>query len=145
MALKAVVDAVEARLAANWTLCPVIGANGQGETPDDGSAFLTVQYPVANASQTTIGAPGSNVFREEGAIRFVLNVPRGAGLATGLTWADTLAGLFRSKIIRRRRDVRSVLAGHRRPKRRRNVFRPVFRRALSGRPVRLTLPPPRKD
>lgn len=97
MALKAVVDAVEFRLAANWILCPVIGANGQGETPDDGSAFLVVQYPVANASQTSIGSPGSNAFREEGAFRIVINVPRGDGLSTGLTWADTLAGLFRSK------------------------------------------------
>jgi hypothetical protein len=99
MARKAVIDAVEARLAANWTLCPVIGVNTTAQTPADGSAFLTVQYPVANEEQASIGAPGSNIFREEGGIRFVLNVERGAGLSTGLQWADALASLFRGAVF----------------------------------------------
>lgn len=41
---RAVVDAVESRLAANWTTTPIIGVNLKGESPADGFPFLTVQY-----------------------------------------------------------------------------------------------------
>lgn len=99
MASKAVVDAVEARLTSYWTATPFIGFNTQGAAPTDGSEFLSVQYPVANGEQITIGAPGNNLWREEGVIRFVLNVKRGVAGAVGqgLGWADTLASLFRGK------------------------------------------------
>lgn len=99
MALKAVVDAVEARLAANWTTCPVIGANSQGDAPSDGSAYLVVQYPAANSRQASFGAPGANVWREDGAFRLVVHVPRGSGIATLLTWSETLAALFRGALF----------------------------------------------
>jgi hypothetical protein len=97
MASKAVVDAVEARLAANWTRCPVKGLNLDAETPADGSPFLVVQYPVANSEQASIGAPGANLWRESGAFRLVLSMKSGSGLADGLAWAGELAALFRGK------------------------------------------------
>lgn len=97
MAQKAVVDAVEARLAANWSATPYFGLNGGGEPPADGTPFLEVQYPVANTEQISIGSPGANVWREIGAIRFVLSIRRGQGVAQGLGYADTLAALFRGK------------------------------------------------
>jgi hypothetical protein len=99
MAAKAVVDAVEARLAANWSACPVVGLFGV--RPDDGASFVTTQYPVANAEAITIGAPGNNVHREAGAIRFVLSVSRQLAdpVAQGLQWADDLGTLFRSKVF----------------------------------------------
>src|SRR5712691_1281738 len=96
MPSAAVVTAVEARLAANFTHCPVIGLNLQG-TVDDGGPFLTVQYPVANGQQKSIGSPGANVYREDGAFRLVLNIQRGQGVNQGMAWADELAALFRGK------------------------------------------------
>lgn len=95
MASKPVVDAVEARLAANWTTTPIIGVNTLGEPPADGSAFLTVQYPVANESHIGMAGVGNRTFREDGAFRLVLSVPRGVGRALGLTWCETLRSLFR--------------------------------------------------
>jgi hypothetical protein len=102
MVAKAVIDAVEARLGATWTSLdgtsvPVFGINTNGQTPIDGSPFIEVQYPVANENQITIGAPGANIFRESGGIRFVLNIRRGLGVAQGMGWADELRALFRGK------------------------------------------------
>lgn len=97
MASKLVVDAVEARLTANWTNCPVRGANASGDVPADGSAFLTVQYPVANEEHITLGPVGQRTFRETGGIRFVLSLPAGQGTSFGLGWADQLRALFRAQ------------------------------------------------
>ncbi len=100
MSLLAVSTAVEARLAAHWTRCPVRTLNStEGDTPADNSAFLVVQYPVGSAAQISTGAPGANVFRDEGAIRFVLNVETGEGTLRALTWIDELASLFRGKLF----------------------------------------------
>lgn len=108
MARKAVVDAVEGRLddlwqspeailaraARNLPGAPVFGINLQGETPEDGSIFVQVQYPVANTA--TMDLAGT-YYREEGAVRFIVHAQRGAETATGLTLADDLATLFRNK------------------------------------------------
>lgn len=97
MAQAAVVTAVAARLAASFARCPVAGINLQGDTPADGSPFLTVEYPIANEQQITIGSPGANVFRETGAIRFVLAIQLGTGVKQGMDWADELRALFRGQ------------------------------------------------
>jgi len=99
MAMQQVVAAVEARLAVGWTRCPVRGfADDNGDTPDDASAFLVVQYPVAMSDQITIGAPGNNIFREDGAFRLVLAVPRTVeGRMQALEWTDELSAMFRGK------------------------------------------------
>ncbi len=94
MASRAVVTAVEARLAGNWTHTSIIGANTDGETPADGSAFLTVQYPVALSTHIGMAGVGNRTFREEGTFRLVLSVPRGDGQDQGLGWCDDLIALF---------------------------------------------------
>lgn len=99
MARKAVVDAVNSRLAANWSATPVFGLGVEGDPPTDGSAFVMVQYPVAGERQMSMGAPGANVWREEGAFRLVLNEPRGQGIDTLLTRADALAAIFRGQLF----------------------------------------------
>lgn len=96
MAGKPVVDAVEARLAANWTTTPIIGVNLQGDTPSDGSAFVAVQYPVANEAHVGMAGVGQRTFRETGAFRIVINIARGQGVALGLQYAETLRSLFRA-------------------------------------------------
>ncbi|HJE24919.1 MAG TPA: DUF4128 domain-containing protein [Methylorubrum populi] len=97
MPLKIVVDAVEARLSANWKKCPVVGINLTGDVPNGPEPFVQVSYPVANGEQLTVGAPGENVYRETGAFRLVVNARRGKGVAEGLAWADELAALFRGQ------------------------------------------------
>ena len=92
MARQEVVEAVRDRLGAEWSHCPVIEMNRQGEAPEDGSAFLMVQYPVTTQRRLSVGTP---YYREEGGIRFVLNMQRGEGVDTALQWAGELADLFR--------------------------------------------------
>jgi len=90
MPAKAVVDAVQARLTANWTATVIVDYDTNAYPPDL-DAFLVHQYPVVNGSKPVL----ERLFWEEGAIRFVLNVRRGIGLAQGLTWCDELTALFR--------------------------------------------------
>ncbi|MCE4223401.1 hypothetical protein HCU64_06525 [Methylobacterium sp. C25] len=111
MPLKLVVDAVEGRLAADWSSetavqarldaglgeCPVFGVNFEGDTPAEDGTFVQVSYPVANGEQLTIGAPGSNVYRETGTFQLDVMARRAGGVADGLTLADQLAALFRGK------------------------------------------------
>lgn len=98
MTQRSVMKAVADRLEAGWDSAPIIGANTRkAVTPPDGSPYVLVQYPYNSARQLTFGAPGANVWREEGGIRFVLNVRRGAGLDQGFQWAEEIARLFRGK------------------------------------------------
>ena len=96
MASKSVVDAVMGRVAG-WGGPPIVGPNSSSETPGDGSSFIRVDYPLADSLPWTFGAPGSNIYREEGVFRFVIHVPRHVGVDDGLVWADQLAALFRGK------------------------------------------------
>lgn len=97
MASKAVVDAIQARLAGGFTAVPIVDTNTVGEPPADASAFLVLEYPFASSEQISAGAPGANVWREEGAARIVLHVPSGLGIDQGLIWLDEIAALFRGK------------------------------------------------
>lgn len=97
MASKAVMDAVAARVAANWTRATVFTSNLEAEVPSDLSPFLVIEYPIGNEGQITIGATGSNIFREMGAIRFVLCVRAGSGLDPWTQYVDELRALFRAK------------------------------------------------
>lgn len=98
MPSAAVDTAVKTRLAASWSTTVVVGGLGPSdpadtltEPPEDVSAFLVVQYPVVNGDKPVLHGK----YFEEGAIRLVLNVKRTKGLSQGLTWADSLATLFR--------------------------------------------------
>jgi hypothetical protein len=92
MPSKAVADAVEARLMANWAVSPIIPYDAQTQPPEGVESFIVVQYPVANGVRPALG----RTFFEEGAIRIVLNVVRGVGSAQGLEWSDQLAWMFRA-------------------------------------------------
>lgn len=96
MAGKAVVDAVSAMLAANWSTTAIIDDDSSGQGTGDGSPYVTIEYPVSVENQITIGAPGNNVFRESGAFRIVLVSPTGTGLNQPLAWIDQIRAIFRS-------------------------------------------------
>lgn len=97
MARQSVCDAVEAYLAAHWSEAEIFGENSEGSTPTDGSPFVVVQYPYVTSRQISVGTPGNNVWRDEGAFRIVIHVERGVGTKVGREWADQIAALFRGK------------------------------------------------
>lgn len=97
MARQAVCDAVEAHLASNWNKAAIFGENLEAQTPRDGSAYVLVQYPFVNSRQISVGAPGNNLWRDDGAFRVVIHVPRGSGTIEGREWADEIAALFRGR------------------------------------------------
>lgn len=102
MALSAVSAAVKAQLATwpNISAVEVRDLNdGKGNTPPGNTPYLLIQYPVATAGQITFGAPGANYWRDEGAIRFVLNVETGSGANQALIWMEEIAALFRGKTL----------------------------------------------
>lgn len=101
MASAAVVTATQAALTANWTYTPIVGPNQESLVPDDGSAFLVLEFPpVGNENQITIGPQGSRIFREEGAILLTLCIPLGIGLDATTPWLtrfDALRAAFRGQ------------------------------------------------
>lgn len=101
MAQKAVVDAIVQRVKDNWAhaaVCPINDDMNDGSAaPADGGAYLSFDFPVSNAQQASVGAPGDNIWREEGVARVLLNVPAGSGIATVLQWGDEIAALFRGQ------------------------------------------------
>jgi hypothetical protein len=95
MPSAAVSDAVTARLAG-FTTCPVYTINQQLTPPVDGGPYVQVQYPFGDERQISIGAPGANIFREEGGIRFVIFTPVGDGIGSAQSIAASLRTLFRN-------------------------------------------------
>lgn len=92
MPLKFVLDAVNSRLAANWTATPIIKYDQQARPPAADVAFLVVQFPIVNGVQPTLG----RLYWETGIIRLVLSVRRDMGYDQGAMWADELAHMFRA-------------------------------------------------
>lgn len=92
MASRAVEDAIDAYLTANWSTSPILTENQQGEVPGDGSGFIILQFPVSNVERVAVN---ERLYREEGGFRIVIAVPRGVGTGTIRQWGETLAALFR--------------------------------------------------
>ena len=95
MASSYVVSTIAAAVAANWSYTTIVQPNQESLVPDDGSAFLVLEFPpVGNEDQITIGTVGSRVFREEGAFVLTLCIPLGAGVNPSATpWLDRLDAL----------------------------------------------------
>lgn len=100
MASKAVHDAVLALIQTAWgSTTPIIKPNEEGETPSDSGAFLTIQFPVASEEHIGMAGAGNRTFREMGAVRLVLSVPRGSGVEQALTWCETLRNALRAQQV----------------------------------------------
>ena len=98
MPSAAVHTAVLQRALANWPHTPIRGINPEsGQVPSDGSAFLELQFPLGTEQQMSIGAPGQNIWRETGAIRFVLALPAGTGVGLWLFNLDNFRAVFRGQ------------------------------------------------
>jgi hypothetical protein len=98
MPSSAAYTALFERALANWQHTPIRGLNPEdGQVPADGSAFLEIQFPIGTEQQMSIGAPGENIWRETGAVRFVLALPVGTGLGLWLFRIDNFRAVFRGQ------------------------------------------------
>lgn len=99
MASAAVIAAVKARQQAGWTSAPVNYPNEPFGLPADPSPFVDVDFPIAASDQASLGAPGANKFRDDGAIRFIVSTPVNTGTSLATQYANELADLFRAKVF----------------------------------------------
>jgi hypothetical protein len=101
MASLAVMQAVEARLRAEWNSgsprCQIIGLSNSSDVlpPSDGAPFLTVEYPIVLEDIESLGERGVRLYREEGTITLILSLPKGSGVDEGLSWIDEIREIFR--------------------------------------------------
>ena len=96
MASAVVKAAVEARLNA-WpgiSTFPFFDENDAAPLPS--TQYLTIEYPVANEDRINIGARPA-IFRETGAIRFVVHILNMSGLNDAIALVDTLRDWFREQ------------------------------------------------
>jgi hypothetical protein len=80
MASYVVIDAFTSMIGAAWPHTPIKDLNDSGKAPHDNSPFLIVTFPVAKEEQASVGAPGANIYREEGAAHVCLAIPIGMGI-----------------------------------------------------------------
>lgn len=91
MAHKQVEIAVEARLRAHSPVAAVFVENVIAEPPADGSGYIVLQFPVASVERWPVN---ERVYRETGAFRMVLHVPRGTGTDAIRDYGEQLAEIF---------------------------------------------------
>lgn len=98
MASGTVKAAVESHLQgwADIAQYPFFDENDAAPAPR--TQYLTIEYPVANEDRVNIGARPA-IFRETGAIRFVLHIPNMGGLTDALVAVDSLRDLFREQTL----------------------------------------------
>jgi hypothetical protein len=96
--------AIESRLRAGWSTAPIYLSTDIENLPDTPAAFVVLEFPGAIAGQITIGVPGSNTFREEGAFLVHVHVPQvnevGQGTGAGTlarTYCEQIAALYRGQ------------------------------------------------
>lgn len=98
MASAVVMATIDAYVDANWS-GTLVTPNSTMTPPADGSAFIEVSYPIAVEEQMSVGAPGNNVWREEGTVRIEFMIPSGTGLQTMTVQADALRAALRGKVL----------------------------------------------
>lgn len=92
MAHKNAEIAIEQRLRANWSHCPIFTENKETEQPANGAdAFLVLQFPFSDPQRWSVG---TKLYREEGGFRIVISIPRGIGVDLMRTWGEELRTLF---------------------------------------------------
>jgi Bacteriophage related domain of unknown function len=92
-------DAFRTRLRTHATAAgiawPIKDLFNTTETPD-ATEFLDLEFPGGSEDQYTFGAPGSNLFREQGQVTLRVCTMLGAGV-TKRDLAETYAAALRSK------------------------------------------------
>lgn len=92
MSTQACVEAVETRLQTNWVTTDIAWPNV--DYKPTGSAYVRCNVFGSWADN---GILGTNLKRYRGVIRISVFVPRGDGLVTAQTYADTIAAIFNNQ------------------------------------------------
>ncbi len=93
MAKKAAVDAIIARLKANWALSEIIDVNATTQTPADLSPWIRIEFPIASNRQVVLGRG----YREDGGFRIVVATALGEGIGKSNDWCEQIATIFRNR------------------------------------------------
>lgn len=89
-------NALRSRFEAEWgTETQVEWPNGPALDPPDTEAWVRFVVQDLDASQVSMGDPGNNVHRHEGAVVIMIFAPAGAGDQRALELADRAAAVFR--------------------------------------------------
>lgn len=91
MAKKAVRDAVAARLAANFTLAPILIVNQDMLAPVDESPWVRLEFPVSTNELASVKGD----CRETGSFRVVVATEVLSGIDKSLTWCEAISSIFR--------------------------------------------------
>lgn len=96
MAWSEAVAAIRARVATEWTACPVAWPNEAFIPPEPLAPWLYIECVMVDARIAGIGSPGANLFRDAGLIRAFIHVPSMTGEAEAQTLAAAFVDLFRT-------------------------------------------------
>lgn len=100
MASPEVFDAFQATLNAGWTQTGIVFENQFAQDyTEAGLPFVYVEVYGDTFNQESVGAPGQNMWREDGAAYLHVMVKSGDGSAQARTWAKQLLALFREQSI----------------------------------------------
>lgn len=92
MAHLSVVQAVEARLTANFDECPIYVENSFTGTPDEAGPWMLIDFPWCRSEWVT-----ASEFLEEGGFRVLLAIESATGTHQARQWLDDIAALFRGQ------------------------------------------------
>lgn len=95
------VEAIEAKLAAEWTTTPLVFENDEAPATSDGNGNL-LPWAVCEVLSTDsgirgAGKPGSHVTVDEGLVQVTVFVPSGTGRALARQHATAIGELLRTK------------------------------------------------
>lgn len=100
MASAAAMAAIQSAVSAAWSHTAIVLPNsGITQLPADGSALLFLEFPVSFEGQKSLGAPGANIWREEGVFRLVLLIQSGIGLDPWPGRIDMLRAALRGQSL----------------------------------------------
>lgn len=89
-------QAITSRLQANWVTTPILldGDSAQGVTLDSGFVYCGVHIRESRFASINYPVPKIRTF---GAISIDIYTAHNVGIGLGLTYSDTIAGIFRGK------------------------------------------------
>lgn len=96
MSSTAAYDAIKARLD-EWAETPVVYEDPFYELPATPAAFVFVEIFGTSYGQETLGAPGNNMWLEEGVAYLHVMIPSGQSSRDARLIADRLLTLFRER------------------------------------------------
>lgn len=99
MASLATFDAFHERLTSSWAQTDIVFENDPYNAADDPAPFVYVEIFGDTYDQRTVGAPGANLWQEEGVTYLHVMTPDGTGSRDAREIAGNLLALFRERDV----------------------------------------------